>query len=197
MMGVRLLAIATLAAVPLAAQNAAPVLAPGTAVEVEMAAPVSSDASFVKDRFRAALRAAWDAEGKAIAIPSGFVIEGSVLGVVSSKDVGALAQIVLRFDRALGASGNPSVVDARLEAFVPPGDQWRLTSVSGGTVIIDRLRFFPALRGVLVDHARNALIAGLAAADPGMLVAPAPGQPIEVPAGALLILRLNDRLRLP
>jgi hypothetical protein len=64
-------------------------------------------------------------------------------------------------------------------------------------VIIDRLRFFPALRGVLVDHARNAAIAGLAADDPGTLVAPAPGQPIEVPAAALLILRLNDRLRLP
>lgn len=191
------LLIAAALAASAAAEDAAKVLDAGVRLEVEMVDALSSDGSFAKERFRAALHAARARDGKDLDLPAGLTLEGTVANAVSSREVGQLARLTLRFERVIGASGIPSPVDAFLEAVLPEGDAWRITTVAGGTVIIDRLRFFPALRGVLVDRARDEAIAGLASQGGATLVAPAPGTPIEVPKGARLEVRLRGRLRLP
>jgi hypothetical protein len=190
------LLLAALVAAPAMAQPAATVYEAGSTLEAELLSPLSSDSSFANDRFAMRLEAAWDREGRLAGVPPGYTVQGSIAATTSSGDPAAVARLVLRFESALGPSGVAAPLNASLEAYVPQGDAWRITTVAGGTVIVDRLRFFPALRGVLVDRSRGVAVAGLAEGSPADLVAPAPGQEIRVPAGAVFTLRLRSRLRL-
>jgi hypothetical protein len=189
-------ATALLLAAPLAAQPQRVTLPAQSELVVRMGSALSSDTSLAQDRFSAQVLSVAGPDGKPINLPWAITVDGTVAAVVPSTMIGALASLTLRFDD-LAVAGETTPVRASLAAYLPEGDSWRVTTVAGGTVIIDRLRFFPELRGVLLEQDTGEAIAALAAGRPATLVAPAPGHPVGIPAGAVIALVLERSVTLP
>jgi hypothetical protein len=186
---------ALLLAAPLGAQQSSVTLPAGSELAVRMQSGVSSETSFVGDGLSAAVQSAADPYGNPISLPWPVALQGHLAAVASSAGPDVLATVTLHFDQ-LVVQGWGVSVHASLATYVPEGDSWRITTVDGGTVIIDRLRFFPALRGVLLELSGGTAFAGVAEYPPNMLVAPAPDHAIGIPAGTVFAVKVDQTVTL-
>ena len=163
---------------------------------VRMLDGVSSDSSLPGDTFSAAVQSVTDPLDSAIPLPWPVTLTGHVVAASSSGEPAAVARLTIHFDR-LWVEGRGTGVQASLVTYVPEGSAWRITTVDGGAVIIDRMRFDPPLRGVLLELSGGTAFAGVAKEPPGTLVAPAPGHVVALRAGTVFAIRLDAPVALP
>ena len=188
--------VALLLAAAAPAQTGRVAIPARSVVVVRMLDGVSSDSSLPGDTFSAAVQSVTGPLDNAIALPWPVTLTGHVVAATSSGEPDAVARLTIHFDR-LWVEGRGTAIQASLVTYVPVGDAWRITTVDGGAVIIDRMRFDPPLRGVLLERSGGTAFAGVARRPAGTLVAPAPGHVMTLRAGTVFAIRLETPATLP
>ncbi|UCF66930.1 MAG: glycine zipper 2TM domain-containing protein [Acidobacteriota bacterium] len=180
---------ATPAAITTAAPEAITVTVPAaTEMDVEFNSRLSSETSQVGDPFVARVTRDLFAEG-ALAIPAGSEVLGEVSEVVPSKKIGGTAQLALHFKQLRLPSGDITNVNATFaEAGKSQGGKDAATiggAAAGGALLGRLLKKSDKSKGTLIG-------AVLGAAVGTAIAAKNPGDPVEIEAGAVVALRLDD-----
>ncbi len=163
----------------------------GTELDLEITTPLSSETSQPGDGFAARVVADVVVDGKSV-IPAGTVVEGFVRDVQStSKKIGGTARLELDFDRIVLPNGETSAVQM---AFVAAGrsqsgkDAATIGGAAAGGALLGRLlKKKDKSKGTLI----GALLGGAIGA---AIAANNPGDPVEIPEGTVLPVRLEDPL---
>ncbi|RMF75270.1 MAG: glycine zipper 2TM domain-containing protein [Acidobacteria bacterium] len=156
-----------------------------------MTTPLSSETSQPGDGFSARIVDDVVVDGRTV-IPAGSVVEGFVKEVTStSKKIGGTARLELDFDRLVLPDGETAAVRM---AFVAAGksqagkDAATIGGAAAGGALLGRLlKKKDKSKGTLI----GAILGGAIGA---AIAANNPGDPVEIPEGTVLPVRLEDGL---
>lgn len=165
----------------------------GTSLDVELLDTVSSATSQAGDTFRSRLTAAArDAEGRLV-LPAGTEVLGMVTEAVPLKKVGGKAMLGLRFTDVVLPDGETAPLTASLleQGKSETGrDAATIGGAAAGGAILGRILD----RG---DKKRGTVLGAILGAAAGTAIASkTEGEEVEMPAGSVLRLWLDERLRL-
>ncbi len=164
----------------------------GTAIEVSFLDGVSSKGSRAGDSFRA--RVAKDVvEDGIVVIPVGSVVVGSVTEAVSLKKIGGQAKLGLAFDRLELTSGRNAPISA---SFAEAGkketgrDAATIGGAAAGGALLGRL--------LSKDNKTKGTVIGalVGAATGTAIAAKTKGEEIEIPAGTVITLKLDQAVQI-
>lgn len=164
----------------------------GTPLDVEFESSLSSATSTVGERFRGRVATGVTIDGETV-IPAGSVVLGSVTEVVPQRKIGGQARLALGFDAIELPSGETVAIQA---SFADAGHKQTRKdaatiggSAAGGAIlgrVVDRKNKDKATAiGAIVGAAVGTAVAANNA-----------GDDVEIPAGTVLALRLDEAVRL-
>jgi hypothetical protein len=182
----------TPAPAPRVAQPAPPApihVAAGTLFELETLDDLSSGTSRIGDPIRARFVSDLMAAGKVV-IPAGTAVEGTVTDVVPLKKIGGQPQLMLRFERVLLSSGATVPIRASLAHAGKKQAGRDAAKIAGGAAA-------GAVVGHQVDDDRGSIVGAIVGGAIGTAVASKTGGEVEMPAGTLVSVPLEDSIEVP
>jgi hypothetical protein len=183
-------AAAAAAAAPEPPPPPKPVVIPaGTRVSVSLSTPVSSKTNRRGDRIQGSVVSDVMIDGK-VAIPTGAAVSGTVTDRVSgSKEIGATPMIGVSFDTLAPDADRAVAISSR---FVQTGKSEGgkdAAKIAGGGAA-------GAIIGHQVDKDKGAVIGGLLGAVAGGAAAKNTGSEVEIPAGTVISLTLDNAVEM-
>lgn len=170
-----------------------PVTVPaGTVLEVEIVDALSSETSMPGDRFEGRVVQDVFAEG-ALAIPAGSRILGTVTEAQPLKEIGGQARLALSFNRLVLPGGQEVGITT---SFAEAGrsETKKDAATIGGSAAAGAL--LGRILGGKGDRKKGTVIGAIVGAAVGTAVASrTPGEPVEIPAGTVVNLSLDEWLR--
>lgn len=162
----------------------------GTTFDIEMADTLSSETAQVGDRFSARTVKDLTQAGE-VALPAGSRVEGEVASVQALKKIGGQAQLVLRFDHVVLPDGQSIPLQASFAAAGKSETGRDAGTIAGSTAA-------GAILGRIIDKRhrdKNTVLGALVGAAVGTAIASkTKGEPVELPAGAVVTLSLDQSL---
>lgn len=165
----------------------------GTVLELEILDGVSSKTSKVGDAVKARLAVQVERDGEVV-IPKGAQVSGEVTEAVALKKIGGQAKLGLDFSRLEMPNGGTAVIHATLVE-IGKSETKKDAAVIGGSAAGG------ALLGRLLSRdnkTKGTIIGAVVGAAAGTAVAAkTKGQEIELPAGSVLKLKLDQDAQIP
>jgi len=161
----------------------------GTELRVELLEGLSSGTSAAGQAFRARLAGDVSAGGTVV-LPAGSTVTGSVSGTVPRKKIGGQAQISLAFDGVELPSGQRVAIAAALTEMGEKQTGKDAATIGGAAVA-------GAILGHQVDDKKGKLIGAVIGGAAGTAAAAKMGKDVELPAGTLLAVVLDQPVQVP
>lgn len=157
----------------------------GTVLEVRLQTPLSSATAKIEDRFEATTIASYPDE-REVFIPAGSIARGFVSSVRAAGRIDRRGSLTLSFDELRIGSTNQRLRASVTEALDPKAREDVTRIGVGGAV--------GAVIGGILGGARGALLGVLVGA--GGTIAATEGSDVELPAGTILRIRLDQPLEI-
>lgn len=165
-------------------------VAAGTSFDAELATSLSSETSQVGDRFTATLTSPLSGGGRE-AVPAGATIEGRVVEVQATRKIGGRARLGLAFDTVVLADGTQEPLSASISEVGESQAKEDAKKIGIGAVA-------GAILGRIIGGGsktkRGTIGAIVGGAVGTVLAARDEGDPVELPAGTILMLDLEAPL---
>ena len=157
----------------------------GTRISAELVTPLSTKTNRRGDRIEARVLADIMVDGR-LAIPAGAILSGTVTERVSgSKQIGATPMIGVGFDTLAPDADRAVAISSTLTEIGKSEGGRDAAKIAGGAVV-------GAVVGKQVGDKKGTIIGGVLGAAAGAAAAKNTGTEVEIPAGTIISLTLDD-----